>query len=48
MNAYLNRLEAAIDGSNASKTSSSFDNICAILFIQNQKKKISSFYFRLQ
>jgi hypothetical protein len=30
---YLNRLEAAIDGSNASKTSSSFDNNCAIIEI---------------
>jgi hypothetical protein len=28
---YLNRLEAAIDGSNASKTSSSFDNNCDII-----------------
>ncbi len=27
---YLNRFEAAIDGSNASKTSSSLDNNCAI------------------
>ncbi len=44
---YLNRLEAAIDGSNASNTSSSFDNNCAIIqtIFPNKKDRLSNFLF---